>query len=229
MVDQSWALDAGSSCPLSRLNNKLWRLSKALKEWSKNIVGDIQKQFALVNELILQLDKAQDLRGLTTEESSLRAKLKSRTLGLAVLIEIKRRRRSRVLWLKAGDANTKFFQRRANAHHKRNTIHVLHGPQGLVSSTEDMTNLAHEHFTQIFGTNKHRSVALNWDELSLEHVDLQELEQELSLEEIKRAVDVIPADKAPEPGGFSGGLLQNLLGHDQVGPARCPPTAIQNR
>lgn len=71
-----------------------------------------------------------------------------------------------------------------------------------------MTDLAQEHFTQIFGTTKHRSVALNWDELNLEHVELEELEQELTLEEIKRAVDAIPADKAPGPDGFSGGFFK---------------------
>lgn len=110
-----------------------------------------------------------------------------------------------------------FFQRKANARHKRNTIHVLHGPTGPVSTTDAMTELAHDHFTQTFGTVNHRSVALNWDELDLEHVDLADLEQLLSMEEVKRAVDAIPADKAPGPDGFSGGFYKtcwDTIKHD---------------
>ena len=113
LVAQSWAESAGGRCPIAALNVKLWRLSKALRAWSKSIVGDIQKQMHIVNEINLQLDMAQDHRQLSAEESSLRAELKSRSLGLAVLLKVKLRQRSRVLWLRAGDANTHFFQRRS--------------------------------------------------------------------------------------------------------------------
>lgn len=91
VVDQSWAEPAGNGCPLTTLNLKLWHLSKALRVWSKKLVGDIQQQLHVTNELILQLDTAQDFRSLSADERELRAKLKSRSLGLAVLLKIKLR------------------------------------------------------------------------------------------------------------------------------------------
>ena len=93
----------------------------------------------MTNELILQFDMAQDFRQLADDEHELHAKLKSRSLGLAVLLKIKLRQRSRVLWLKSGDANTKIFQRKANACHNRNTIHALQGPTGTVSNSVVMS------------------------------------------------------------------------------------------
>ena len=66
-----------------------------------------------------------------------------------------------------------------------------------------MGTLAHHHFQNIFGNEKPRSAALNWDELELEHMDLSDMEGDLSLEEIKQAIDEIPADTAPGPAGFS--------------------------
>ncbi|KAE8795881.1 hypothetical protein D1007_29155 [Hordeum vulgare] len=132
-VNQSWMTPVSARCPLNMLSMKLWRLSRDLRKWSKSKVGDIKQQLAIVNEMTLQLDAAQDHRSLSAEESGLRSKLKARSLGLAVLFKVKMRQRSRVLWLRAGDANTRFFQRKANARHNRSMIHVLHGPDGMVS------------------------------------------------------------------------------------------------
>jgi hypothetical protein len=107
VVAQAWAVDTGGRCPIAALDYKLRETRKALKIWSKHHIGDIQKQLAVADEIILQLDLAQDHSQLSLTESLLRKALKSRTLGLNVLLKIKRKQRSRICWLKAGDANTK--------------------------------------------------------------------------------------------------------------------------
>ncbi|KAE8776773.1 hypothetical protein D1007_50536 [Hordeum vulgare] len=176
LVNQSWAAPVRARCPLATLNTKLWRLSRKLREWSKSKVGDIKQQMYLVNEMALQLDAAQDYRILSAKESDVRSKLKERSLGLAVLLKVKLRQRSRVLWLRAGDVNTHFFQRKANARHNRSTIHVLHGPDGMVSNNEEMTKLAINHFFNIFGQTSSTMATLNWEELDLNWVDLSDIE-----------------------------------------------------
>lgn len=40
-------------------------------------------------------------------------------------------------------------------------------------------------------------------------MDLSGVEREFSLEEIKQAIDEIPADKAPGKDGFSGGFFKS--------------------
>jgi hypothetical protein len=138
----------------------------------------------------------------------LRRALKARSLGLAVLLKIKRKQRSRVSWLKAGDANTRFFHRKANARHRKNSIHALISEQGIVTEQDAMLDLAHNHFDQILGTESPASSQFNWDALGLNSLDLSDLELPFSMDEIKRAIDDMPADRAPGPDGFSGGFFR---------------------
>jgi hypothetical protein len=91
VVAQAWNMDVGNRSPIAAFDLKLRRTKQALKLWSKNHVGDIQKQLGVVSELSLQLETAQDHRLLSREEAALRTKLKGRMLGLSVLIKIKRR------------------------------------------------------------------------------------------------------------------------------------------
>jgi hypothetical protein len=130
---------------------KLRATQKALKSWSRHQIGDIQKQLNLADELILQLDIAQDHRLLSDAEAALRRVLKSRTLGLAVLLKIKLKQRSRITWLKAGDANTRFFHRKANARHRKNVIHALQSDNGMITDQNAMLDLAHNHFDHLLG------------------------------------------------------------------------------
>jgi exonuclease III len=176
VVAQAWDVDVGQRSPISAFDLKLRRTKEALKIWSRNHVGDIQKQLAMVNEIILQLESAQDCRPLSQLEALLRRDLKSKTLGLSVLLKIKRRQRSRIAWLKAGDANTRFFHRKSNSRHRKNIIHSLHSPQGIVTSNEEMLELAHHHFDQIMGTPSPAHSRFNWVELALPTFDLSDLE-----------------------------------------------------
>ncbi|KAE8802799.1 hypothetical protein D1007_21447 [Hordeum vulgare] len=56
VVIRSRTAPAANACPLTKLNHKLWRLSTALLDWSRNIIGDLHRQLSIVFELILHLD-----------------------------------------------------------------------------------------------------------------------------------------------------------------------------
>jgi hypothetical protein len=63
----------------------------------------------LAKEIVHRLEIERDSRELTENEEWLRKKLKLRCLGLASLERTIARLRSRILYLKEGDANTSFF------------------------------------------------------------------------------------------------------------------------
>ena len=54
-----------------------------------------------------------------------------------------------------------------------------------------------------------RRADLNWDILGINNHDLSSLDATFSEDEIKRAVDKLPANKAPGPDGFTGLFLKS--------------------
>jgi hypothetical protein len=87
---------------------------------------------AICREVIVQLELAQEGRVLTNEERCLIHLLKSMFLGLATIEKGRIRQRSRITWLKKGDANTKFFHIMANNRRRKNFIHSLHTVNGVM-------------------------------------------------------------------------------------------------
>ena len=65
--------------------------------------------YNIATELIFHFDLAQVERALTKEERNLRDLLKKKLLGFAAIERIKVRQRSRLTWIKVGDANSKLF------------------------------------------------------------------------------------------------------------------------
>jgi hypothetical protein len=65
------------------LDRKLRKLARRLQSWSQRKVGNVRDQILMANELILQLDVAQESRPLSVDELGLRRGLKLRVLGLA--------------------------------------------------------------------------------------------------------------------------------------------------
>ena len=102
----------------------------------------------IANDVILNLDIAQESRDLTEEERKFRASLKNKLLGIAAIDKIRWRQRSRISWLRDGDANTRIFHLRANGTPRKNHISSLLGLQGL--SMIMMTRLGF--FCNIFKT-----------------------------------------------------------------------------
>ena len=71
------------------------------------------------------LDAKEETHRLTLEEKLVQVNLRSNIEKLTLLEEISWRQKSRVLHLKEGDANTRFFHRMANSNRKNNGIESL--------------------------------------------------------------------------------------------------------
>ena len=83
-------------------------VAKGIKRWKKDKIGDMRMQLAVVKEVLLQLEATQEHRLLTGMELHLCRCLKARSTGLAAIEKSRIRQRSRLTYIRCGDANTKF-------------------------------------------------------------------------------------------------------------------------
>ncbi|XP_059441980.1 E4 SUMO-protein ligase PIAL1-like [Corylus avellana] len=74
---------------------------------------------------IQELDELAELRGLDQEEKSRKADLLKDLENTLLCEEIYWRQKSRTLWLKEGDRNTRFFHKMANSYRRYNRVEVL--------------------------------------------------------------------------------------------------------
>ena len=101
--------------------------------------------------VILHLDMAQDSRHLSVEELELRSRLKRRVIALAVLERARKKQCARISNLKEGDANTKFFHRKASARKAKNRIAELQRPDGSACTDKyEMADMATTFYSNLY-------------------------------------------------------------------------------
>ena len=163
---------------------------------------------AVADDVIFHLDVAQEERVLTDEERELWTKLKDKLLGISALDRIRWRQRSRISWIKEGDANTRFFHFRANGRRCKNHIPSLVGASGAVTEHEEKAKILLKHYTELMGTFTPAAAELNWDSIGLPSVELSHLDTAFTIEELKKAVHNMHGEKAPGPDGYIGSFYK---------------------
>ena len=117
-----WVLLFGFSQPSFILVRKLKALKEDLKKWNKEEFGDLTfRKKCLLSEL-LGLDAREDLSSLSLQDQTRRIQIKGEIANLVSLEEISWRKKSRILFVKEGDNNTRFFHRVANFDRRTNHI-----------------------------------------------------------------------------------------------------------
>jgi len=203
-VQQSWDLPVQCCCPLERVSIKLKRLTKALQSWSQKQTGHVKTQLALARHVLHHLEIAQDHRDLSRQENWLRCELKKHCLVLASLERTIARLRSRVRYLKDGDANTSFFHKQASFRKRKNFISKLIDGDRVATAQEDKHQILFEHFDNLLGMARSRDLTLELAAFHRAAIDLSELEAPFSEEEVWATIRSLPADRAPGPDVFTG-------------------------
>lgn len=124
--------------------------------------------------------------------------------------------RSRVIWLREGDANTKFFHQFTLQRRRRNKILKLKDKERhWVEHPSRVRELVENHFVSLFRSEGSRNwgTILDCVKLSITEEWNQQLCAPVSDTEIREAVMTMGKLKAPGPDGFQGIFYQSFWEH----------------
>ncbi|KAG5611511.1 hypothetical protein H5410_022792 [Solanum commersonii] len=194
------------------LASKLKAMKTKLKDWSVSIYGNLEKRKKEMLNKVHEFDEIQQSRPLT----------KGETLQKASVEEIAWRQRSRTLWIKQGDKNTKFFQRMANAHKRFNHIDKLVvGDQELVDPIDIKTEIIY-FYRKLYKESENWRPSFHMNQCtSISFKEQQELQKPFEEEEVLLGLKVCVVDKAPGPDGYTMGYFilfwdDNWLGNGSL-------------
>jgi hypothetical protein len=192
-VAASWSSVLAGSCPLVTLSSKLKATAKGLQSWSDKKVGNVQSQWWLVKEILHQLEIAQVSRALVENEVWLKNTLKKHCLALSSLRRTIARLRSRISWIKDGDANSALFHAHARYRKGKNLITKITDAAGNTFTTHD--DIADQFFGFFNGLwdLEEQNISIDLDDLGVPSFDLAALDAPFSEEEVWATITSLPA------------------------------------
>ncbi|GKU88289.1 hypothetical protein SLEP1_g2571 [Rubroshorea leprosula] len=119
------------------------------------------------------------------------------------------KQKSRMTWMKEGDANTKFFHRCIKGRWRRNEINSLTVGGKVLQEVKELKDGVTDHFMNLFAEDGWKRPVLDgvgFKKLSENDKDL--LTEPFLESEVKEAVWNCDSTKAPGPDGFSFGFLK---------------------
>jgi exonuclease III len=203
-VRAAWVCDEAIMDPFKRLDALFRNTAIYLQAWGQRKSGNIKTLMAVANWIIFRFDQVQEIRRLSALELWLRRMLKLSLLGLASLERTIDRQRSRIRWLRDGDANSKLFQAVANGRRSKNFIPNVLCDGEIIADQNRKEEVFYHAYNNLLGTANAREFALDLHALGMEQVHLEEMEEMFTEEEVWNVIKEIPADRAPGPDGFSG-------------------------
>ena len=138
-VNKWWASYLFQGTPSFILAKKLAALKLDLKKWNETEFGNVTFKKQDLWSKLNGLDAKEETHRLSAEEKLEQTNLRTNIEKLTLMEEISWRQKSRVLHLKEGDANTRFFHRMANSNRKNNGIEslmvngILSSDQGIIA------------------------------------------------------------------------------------------------
>ena len=188
---------------------KLKALKLDLKKWNEEVFGNVGvKRNQPMSELI-ELDAVAETQHLTGEETNKRVLIVVDLKRTSLLEEISWRQKSRALWLREGDKNTKFFHRLANSNRWYNSISSLSIDGVMTTDSDAISECITNFYSHLFKEEEcDRPLLDGLDFSMIPEEDALWLEHPFGEEEVTDVVSGFNGDKAPSSDGFSMGFFQ---------------------
>lgn len=208
IVERKWQ-QQNTTVGLQGFYEKTDALYKELTLWQKGKFGRIKEHIALSKQTVLLYDKLEEVRPLNNHEFARRQSLRVTIFELANVEEKKWQQRSRCLWLREGDSNTKYFHSMASARAVKNSINSIHQDGNSISDPMAILNVFHNQLRNLLGNSAPT------DQFLVGHLypaglDLSGLEAPFSEEEVHAAIKGLAANRASGPGGLTNEFLKKF-------------------
>jgi mannosylglycoprotein endo-beta-mannosidase len=187
-VMEAWVCDPAIVDPFHRLDALFRNTAEALQSWGERSVGNVKLKIAIANQIVLRFDVASESRQLSQAERWLRNTMKMTVLGLASLDRTIARQRSRIRWLKEGDANSKLFHVVANGRRMKNFIASVRVGEQIFTDQVDKEAAFFSAYTSLIGEIRCKEHTVDMTALGIEPKHLHDLEVLFSEEEVWRVV-----------------------------------------
>ncbi|XP_057443253.1 uncharacterized protein LOC130735183 [Lotus japonicus] len=190
--------------------NSMSRLDR-LQAWNKEVFGDLKKQKKVITEEMENIDKKNEVVGLSEVESLRSKELLGDLCKVSKLNESIMCQKARSRWLKEGDRNTKFFHSCVNWRRRTNNLVGL-SVNGIWE--EEPENIRRE--VKIFFESRFKEVecpSLNLDGVPFSSISCDDnalLCDAFDPRDIKAAVWDCEGDKSLGPDGFNFKFIKEL-------------------
>ncbi|XP_030479441.1 uncharacterized protein LOC115696692 [Cannabis sativa] len=215
IVKDTWELLSGCS-----IMEKISYCGDKLLVWGKDYVGNFKDRIQACKTKIRKWKKGRDEASVLNYKNA-----EARFQEVLIKKEIFWRQRSKQLWLKEGDQNSKYFHAMATSRRRNNSIQRLKNDQGMwIDWDNNLSGLMVDYFSKLFSSSplEIREVT---DAIPNVVSDMQNalLLEPITYDEVRRALFQMHPDKSPGPDGMTPGFFQkywSVVGGDVVSQVR---------
>ncbi|XP_058741364.1 uncharacterized protein LOC131613736 [Vicia villosa] len=170
------------------LKEKFKPIKDGLKEWHKMHSQNLGERIKTSKAVLNKLEIKEQNEGLSCKEIEEKRENADELYKFSNLNCSIQRQKSRIKWLKEGDANTKFFHGCINRRRRINEIVHLDINGKKVEKVDDMKKAIFDHFQQQLLARNSCSMDANLNFHQISEAEKEELVKEFTVEEIRRAV-----------------------------------------
>ena len=155
VFEEMWAQDDRCREVIERAWDPLWTscdlnvverircCQELLQDWNRGVFGNVNKRLKFLKKVHNRLHET------ALEINEVRKELNE----MLTREEVMWKQRSRTLWLKCGDRNTKFFHATASQRWRMNKIEGFEDEEVWVDSQEDIERVILDYFTNIYSSD----------------------------------------------------------------------------